>query len=90
MNGIYHYHFEVFALDTTLSLKPEKATHNAVADAMKGHVFAEGEAIGKNSSLSVQRAAPGRRGASNRFEPHPISRPRAISLIGLIHASASS
>lgn len=41
------YHFEVFALDETLSLAPAEATRNAVVDAMKGHVLAEGQLIGR-------------------------------------------
>lgn len=39
------YHFEVFALDETLSLSPDMANRNAVVDAMKGHVLAEGEIV---------------------------------------------
>ncbi len=39
------YHFEVFALDETLSLSPDMATRDAVVDAMKGHVLAEGELV---------------------------------------------
>lgn len=41
------YHFEVFALDTKLSLSPDAATRNAVVEAMKGHVLAEGQIIGR-------------------------------------------
>ena len=39
------YHFEVFALNTKLDLDPAKADRNAVVDAMKGHVLAEGDII---------------------------------------------
>lgn len=39
------YHFEVFALDQTLKLKPETADRDAVVDAMKGHVLAAGEIV---------------------------------------------
>jgi len=39
------YHFEVFALNTRLNLDPSKADRNAVVDAMKGHVLAEGDII---------------------------------------------
>lgn len=39
------YHFQVFALDTALSLPPG-AEKQAVLDAMKGHVLAKGETIG--------------------------------------------
>lgn len=41
------YHFEVFALDETLSLSPDMASRNAVVDAMKGHVLAEGEIVAR-------------------------------------------
>jgi Raf kinase inhibitor-like YbhB/YbcL family protein len=44
--GSHPYHFEVFALDTTLSLKAEEATRDAVVTAMKGHVLAEGALVG--------------------------------------------
>lgn len=40
------YHFEVFALDRTLSLAPDGATRHAVVNAMKGHVLAEGQLVG--------------------------------------------
>jgi Raf kinase inhibitor-like YbhB/YbcL family protein len=40
------YHFEVFALDTTLGLDPASADRNAVVAAMTGHVLAEGETVG--------------------------------------------
>jgi Raf kinase inhibitor-like YbhB/YbcL family protein len=40
------YHFEVFALDTKLGLDPAKTDRTAVANAMKGHVLAEGEIVG--------------------------------------------
>jgi len=40
------YHFEVFSLDTMLALDPSTADRNAVVDAMKGHVLAEGEIVG--------------------------------------------
>ena len=41
------YHFEVFALDEKLSLSPDMATRDAVVDAMKGHVLAEGQLVGR-------------------------------------------
>src|SRR5262252_7793188 len=37
------YHFEVFALNTRLDLDPAMADRNAVVNAMKGHVVAEGD-----------------------------------------------
>ena len=40
------YHFEVFAVDKMLALDPSTADRNAVVDAMKGHVLAEGEIVG--------------------------------------------
>jgi para-nitrobenzyl esterase len=39
------YHFEVFALDTTLPSDP-KISLTAVQDALKGHVLASGEVVG--------------------------------------------
>lgn len=39
------YHFEVFALDTHLSLDPDTADRQAVVNAMKGHVLASGEIV---------------------------------------------
>jgi Raf kinase inhibitor-like YbhB/YbcL family protein len=39
------YHFQVFALNTTLKLDPASADRNAVVDAMKGHVLAAGDII---------------------------------------------
>jgi Raf kinase inhibitor-like YbhB/YbcL family protein len=44
-DGFHHYHFEVFALDRRLGLKPG-ADRDAVVAAMRGHVLAEGETIG--------------------------------------------
>jgi Raf kinase inhibitor-like YbhB/YbcL family protein len=43
---MHPYHFEVFALDTSLGLDPASADRNAVVAAMKGHVLAEGETVG--------------------------------------------
>jgi Raf kinase inhibitor-like YbhB/YbcL family protein len=40
------YHFQVFALDTTLAL-PEGAGRDEVVDAMKGHVLASGDLVGR-------------------------------------------
>jgi len=39
------YHFQVFALNTTLKLDPKSTDRNAVVDAMKGHVLAQGDII---------------------------------------------
>jgi Raf kinase inhibitor-like YbhB/YbcL family protein len=41
----HHYHFQVFALDTTLKLDPGFNRHSLLK-AMKGHVLAKGEIIG--------------------------------------------
>jgi Raf kinase inhibitor-like YbhB/YbcL family protein len=42
----HRYHFQVFALDTTLGLK-EGAGRDEVVDAMKGHVLASGDLVGR-------------------------------------------
>lgn len=39
------YHFQVFALNTKLDIDPAKADRNAVVEAMKGHVLAQGDII---------------------------------------------
>ena len=39
------YHFEVFALNTTLNLDPENADRNAVVNAMKSHVLTKGDLV---------------------------------------------
>lgn len=41
----HHYHFKVYALDTTLSLR-SGATESAFEAAIKGHVLASGELVG--------------------------------------------
>jgi Raf kinase inhibitor-like YbhB/YbcL family protein len=41
----HHYHFQVFALDTTLQL-PSGFNRQALLDAMRGHVLASGEVVG--------------------------------------------
>lgn len=41
----HHYHFKVYALDTTLSLR-SGASEAAFEDAIKGHVLASGELVG--------------------------------------------
>lgn len=42
----HRYHFQVFALDTTLGLK-EGVGRDEVVDAMKGHVLATGDLVGR-------------------------------------------
>ena len=44
-HGVHHYHVQLFALDTTLSLQPG-ASRDDLATALKGHVLAEGELVG--------------------------------------------
>jgi Raf kinase inhibitor-like YbhB/YbcL family protein len=39
------YHFEIFALNTRLSLDPANADRNAVVNAMKNHVLASGDLV---------------------------------------------
>jgi len=39
------YHFEVFALNTRLTVDPASADRNTVVNAMKGHVLAQGELV---------------------------------------------
>lgn len=41
----HHYHFQVFALDRTLSL-PSNANRDAFAGQAKGHILAKGELVG--------------------------------------------
>lgn len=41
----HHYHFQVFALDTMLTL-PAGADRSSLLDAMRGHVLAAGELVG--------------------------------------------
>jgi Raf kinase inhibitor-like YbhB/YbcL family protein len=45
---VHHYHFRLFALDSTLGLKPG-ADADAVRSAMNGHTVASGELIGTYS-----------------------------------------
>ncbi len=46
--GTHHYHFKLYALDTTLDLQPG-ADKNALEQAMDGHVLAYGELVGTYS-----------------------------------------
>jgi Raf kinase inhibitor-like YbhB/YbcL family protein len=41
----HHYHFQLFALDAKLALKPG-ATRKDVLDAMQSHVLTQGELVG--------------------------------------------
>jgi Raf kinase inhibitor-like YbhB/YbcL family protein len=42
----HHYHFQIFALDTMLSL-PGGVERDKVMDALRGHVLASGELVGE-------------------------------------------
>ena len=42
----HRYYFKLYALDTTLNL-PEGASKQQVEAAMKGHILAEGQLMGK-------------------------------------------
>jgi hypothetical protein len=44
-HGVHHYHFQVFALDSALSLGAG-ADRDTVVTAMRGHVLASGEVVG--------------------------------------------
>lgn len=44
--GVHRYFFKVYALDTRLSLGPG-ATKKDLEDAMKGHILAEGQLMGR-------------------------------------------
>lgn len=45
-SGVHRYFFKLYALDNLLSLK-EGATKRQLLDAMKGHILAEAQLIGK-------------------------------------------
>jgi len=45
-SGVHRYFFKLYALDTMLSLK-EGATKRQLLEAMKGHILAEAQLIGK-------------------------------------------
>ena len=44
-HGVHHYHFKLYALDTSLNLDPG-ITKNDLLAAMKNHILAEAELIG--------------------------------------------
>ena len=54
-DGDHHYHFQVFALDTLLNLKPD-AGRRDILDAMKGHVLAKGDLVGILSKADAKGA----------------------------------
>lgn len=45
-SGVHRYYFKIYALDTKLSLSP-KATKKDLENAMKGHILAEGQLMGR-------------------------------------------
>jgi hypothetical protein len=51
--GVHHYHFQIFALDGPLTLKPS-ADLRALVDAMKGRVLADGELLGTFAAPNQQ------------------------------------
>jgi len=64
----HRYHFQVFALDTTLTADPA-ITYDALAAAMKDHVLASGEVIGLGQIDPSAPPAPGRGGAGRGAPP---------------------
>jgi Raf kinase inhibitor-like YbhB/YbcL family protein len=44
-HGVHHYHFELFALDTTLNLGGP-VDRDRIVEAMRGHVIGFGETVG--------------------------------------------
>lgn len=45
-HGIHHYHFKLYALDTTLDVTPTKADKDTILAAVKGHLLDEAEIVG--------------------------------------------
>ncbi len=45
-SGVHRYFFKVYALDTTLDLKPNIATKQNLEKTMQGHILAKGELVG--------------------------------------------
>ena len=46
-SGAHRYFFKLYALDTIVDLDPSKASKDALLRAIKGHVLAEGQVMGK-------------------------------------------
>ncbi len=44
-HGVHHYHFKIYALDTTLDL-PQNTTKEDLLEAMEGHIIEETEVVG--------------------------------------------
>ena len=44
-HGVHHYHFQLFALGSSVSLPPDSTLEDLI-NAMKGNVLAQGELIG--------------------------------------------
>ncbi|MCX6151008.1 MAG: YbhB/YbcL family Raf kinase inhibitor-like protein [Ignavibacteriales bacterium] len=53
-SGIHHYYFKIYALDVVLHLKAG-ATKNELLDAMKGHILAQGQLMGKYKRQKQQK-----------------------------------
>lgn len=51
-HGVHHYHFQLFALDTQLSVGPD-STLDELKQAMAGHVLAFGERVGTYERSAV-------------------------------------
>jgi Raf kinase inhibitor-like YbhB/YbcL family protein len=45
-HGVHHYHFKLYALDTTLDVPPTKADKDTLVAAMQGHVVDEAKIVG--------------------------------------------
>ena len=59
----HRYHFQVFALDNTITADPA-LTYDAMSAAMKGHVLASGEVIGLGQIDPNAPPPPARGGAA--------------------------
>jgi Raf kinase inhibitor-like YbhB/YbcL family protein len=65
-DGPHRYHFQVFALDARLKLKPS-ADRATLLEAMKGHVLASGTLVGTfDRSSDVQRTVEAAKGLRQR------------------------
>ncbi|UHQ20053.1 YbhB/YbcL family Raf kinase inhibitor-like protein [Lysobacter sp. KIS68-7] len=57
-DGPHHYHFEIYALDTTLDLPPG-ADRDALLKAAAGHVIAKGELVGTYDEVQAPAKSGG-------------------------------
>jgi para-nitrobenzyl esterase len=60
----HHYHFQVFALDSRLTIDPATAAYDDLLGAMKGHVVASGELIGLAEADPNAPPRPGQGGGA--------------------------